>query len=416
MIAVLRHRNFTLLWAGGLISQIGDWALFIALPMYVYRLTGSTLATSGTFLSEILPSLALSAIAGVYADRWNRRTTIIVVNLLLALALLPLLAVHAGSIWIVYAVAFGQAVISQFLFPAWNALLPELVPPEDLVAANSLRSINASTARLVGPAVGGIAAAVGSLGAAALIDSASFIAVAGLAALVTGVTAPHRDRVGEAGILRAFVHDLLAGFELVRANRVVAALVASNTIVSLGEGVFGVMFVVWVRQEFNGGTLQLGWFMSAQAIGGVLGGLAVAHLGRKLPPAPVLGLSTIAFGLMDMALFTYPLLLPGVALGLGLIIIVGFPGAATGATWNALLQTNTEEGYRGRIYGLIGATSNASTLIGTILAGTLGGLFGPITMLNLFQGGTYLLAGGLVLVALQAWRAPAPAATLKSAS
>jgi MFS family permease len=268
----------------------------------------------------------------------------------------------------------------------------------------------------VGPAVGGIAAAVGSLGAAALIDSASFIAVAGLAALVTGVTAPHRDRVGEAGILRAFVHDLLAGFELVRANRVVAALVASNTIVSLGEGVFGVMFVVWVRQEFNGGTLQLGWFMSAQAIGGVLGGLAVAHLGRKLPPAPVLGLSTIAFGLMDMALFTYPLLLPGVALGLGLIIIVGFPGAATGATWNALLQTNTEEGYRGRIYGLIGATSNASTLIGTILAGTLGGLFGPITMLNLFQGGTYLLAGGLVLVALQAWRAPAPAATLKSAS
>jgi hypothetical protein len=119
---------------------------------------------------------------------------------------------------------------------------------------------------------------------------------------------------------------------------------------------------------------------------------------------------------MDMALFTYPLALPGVALGLGLIIIVGFPGAATGATWNALLQTNTDEGYRGRIYGLIGATSNASTLVGTIVAGTLGGLFGPITMLNVFQGGAYLVAGGMVLVVLRAWRAPAPAPALKSAS
>lgn len=406
MIGVLRNRNFALLWAGGLISQIGDWALFVALPMYVYRLTGSTLATSGAFLAEIVPSLLLGMVAGVFVDRWDRRRTVVAADILLAIGLLPLLAVRSsGLVWIVYAVAAGQAVVSQFLFPAWNALLPQVVTPEDLVSANSLRSINVSVARLVGPAVGGLAAAAGSLGSAALIDSGSFLVVGLMAALVRGVaTDPGVRRVDGTGVVSAFIQELFDGFGAVRENRLVATLVASNTIVSLGEGVFSVMFVVWVRQVLNGGALQLGWFMSAQAVGGVLGGLAVAHLGRRLPPVPVLGVCTIAFGLMDMALFSYPLLWRGVALGLVIIVVVGFPGAATGATWSALLQSGIGDTHRGRVFGLVGALSNLSTLFGTIAAGTLGGVLGPIFLLNAVQGVGYVVAGAMVLVVLRhAW-------------
>src|SRR5579884_1376706 len=103
MLALLRNRNFALLWAGSLVSQMGDWALFVALPMYVYRLTGSTLATSGAFLAELVPALLLGTVAGVFVDRWDRRVIIIVANTLLAVGLLPLLAVHSsGLIWIVY--------------------------------------------------------------------------------------------------------------------------------------------------------------------------------------------------------------------------------------------------------------------------------------------------------------------------
>jgi MFS family permease len=229
-----------------------------------------------------------------------------------------------------------------------------------------------------------------------------------MAALVTDVpTAPERHRVEGAGVVAAFFRDLLEGLGVVRENRLVATLVASNTIVSLGEGVFSVMFVVWVRQVLNGGALQLGWFMSAQAVGGILGGLAVANLGRRLPPVPVLGLCTIAFGLMDMALFSYPLLWHGIALGLAIIVVVGFPGAATGATWSALLQSGVGDAHRGRVFGLVGALSNLSTLLGTIAAGALGGILGPIFLLNAMQGVGYVVAGSMVLVVLRhAWMRP----------
>jgi MFS family permease len=142
-------------------------------------------------------------------------------------------------------------------------------------------------------------------------------------------------------------------------------------------------------------------------VGGVLGGLAVAHLGRRLPPVPILGLCTIAFGLMDMALFSYPLRWHGVALGLAIIVLVGFPGAATGATWNALMQSGIEDARRGRVYGLVGALSSLSLLLGTIAAGTLGGILGPIFLLNATQGVGYLIAGAMVLVVLRhAWLRP----------
>ncbi len=88
MLTTLRQRNFSLLWSAGLISMIGDWMLFIALPIYVYKLTGSALATSTMFIAEMIPSLLLGSVAGVFVDRWNRKRIMVITNLLLALGLL----------------------------------------------------------------------------------------------------------------------------------------------------------------------------------------------------------------------------------------------------------------------------------------------------------------------------------------
>lgn len=125
MIAVLRQRNFSLLWFAGLISMIGDWMLRIALPVYIFELTNSTLATGLMFMVSTLPRLLFGSIAGVFVDRWDRRRTMIAANFLMALGLLPLLLVNSlDSLWIIYVVAFVQALISQFFGPAENALLP----------------------------------------------------------------------------------------------------------------------------------------------------------------------------------------------------------------------------------------------------------------------------------------------------
>src|SRR5438094_6517300 len=103
MIAIFRQRNFSLLWFAGFISMIGDWLLFIALPMYIYQMTHSILATSIMVAVEVIPPIVLGSIAGVFVDRWNRKYTMIIANVLLALALMPLFLVKSPQVvWIAY--------------------------------------------------------------------------------------------------------------------------------------------------------------------------------------------------------------------------------------------------------------------------------------------------------------------------
>src|SRR5215813_2524540 len=107
MIETLRQRNFALVWVAGLISMTGDWVLYVGLPVFIYKLTGSTLATGGLLVVSFIPGLALGSLAGVFVDRWDRKRTMIVTNLLQAAVLLPLLLVHTvAETWIVYLVLF----------------------------------------------------------------------------------------------------------------------------------------------------------------------------------------------------------------------------------------------------------------------------------------------------------------------
>src|SRR5918995_5065270 len=115
MLAVLRQRGFFLLWSGGVLSVIGDFFLFVALPFFVYERTGSTLATGAVFIAETLPRLLFGSVAGVFVDRWDRRKTMILSDLSRALILLPLLLVAAGGpLVLVYVVAFIEASVSMF--------------------------------------------------------------------------------------------------------------------------------------------------------------------------------------------------------------------------------------------------------------------------------------------------------------
>ena len=185
MFATLRQRNFTLLWLAGLISLIGDWALSVGLPIYVYLLTHSVLALSIAVLVESIPNIVLGSVAGVFVDRWNRKYTMVVTNLLLALTLLPLLLVRtADRVWIIYIVSFALACFEQFFIPAQNALLPTLVKEEHLVQANSLNSLSSNLARLIGPALGGLIAAAFSLNGIVVVDAVSFLVAAMFVALI----------------------------------------------------------------------------------------------------------------------------------------------------------------------------------------------------------------------------------------
>lgn len=405
MIATLRRRDFSLVWSAGLISQTGDWVLYVALPIYVYRVTGSALATSIMFLVEIAPILVLGSVAGVFADRWDRKRTMVIANLLMAIGLLPLLLVHsAATVPIAYAVSFIEAVVAQFFAPAESALLPTLAGEGNLVSANSLLSLGSSMARLTGPAIGGVIAARFGLGGVTALDAVSFLLAAGLVLLVRApgraaraVTEPVHaaERVAT-----ALWREWREGLALMWRQRQVTVLLAMFGISALGEGVFGVIFVVWVRVALHGGAQDIGWLMSAQAVGGIVGGLAIGALGSRLAPRYLAVGGAILFGLIDAALFTYPVLRPILWPGLLFIAIVGIPASATNSSWTTLLQQGVPDELRGRVFGALGTTQGMLRLIGLLAAGLLGSLLSPILLLDVFQSGSYILAGLIAAVAL----------------
>ena len=142
MRAILRvlagHRDLRLVLSAGLVSMVGDWILRIGLVYHVFVLTNSTVVSAILMLSSFVPQLLLGSVAGVFVDRWDRRRTMVVTNLLLAVGLLPLLLVRdASRVWIVFIVLFFESSVAQFFVPAEQALLPRLVSDDRLVTANA---------------------------------------------------------------------------------------------------------------------------------------------------------------------------------------------------------------------------------------------------------------------------------------
>ena len=163
----------------------GDWLLAVGLAYSVYALTGSTLASAAALLSSFVPQVLVGSVAGVFVDRWDRKRTMVVTNLLLAVGLTPLLLVSGADwIWLVYVVLAVQSCVEVFFAPAEQAFLPNVVEDADLVAANGLNAQIRNLARLFGSGLGGVIAAAGGIRAIAVADAITFVLAALLVARI----------------------------------------------------------------------------------------------------------------------------------------------------------------------------------------------------------------------------------------
>ena len=420
MLAIFRQRNFALLWVGSLISFVGDWVLFIALPVYVYDLTGSALATGGMFIAQTAPRLLLGSIAGVFVDRWDRRRTMIVANLLSAAALLLLLPVRSiADLWLVYLAAFLQASIALFFQPAESALVPALVGEEHLVHANALTALNWELTRLIAPPLGGLTMALFGLGSVIAIDSISFLFSAAMIALIV---LPAAERVRPAveqhsyaaGAWRTVWQELVEGLRLVRNDRLVRALFIITGVAMVAEGIINVLGFPWLKQVLHGDALTRGWMASAQAVGGLIGGLLIGRVSRLVRPVYLIGLSGIVLGLVSLALINVTAFPIDAALwvpaALALKLLQGVPIMGLFVSVDTLLQQSVADRYRGRIFGAYGAISALTMLGGQSAASLLGDRVGLVLVLN-WMGIMYLLAGVCALALLRGpgarWHAPA---------
>jgi Na+/melibiose symporter-like transporter len=403
------HRDYRLLVSAGLISMTGDWVMHVGLAFLVYHITGSTLASGTMLLASFLPTILLGSVAGVLVDRWDRRTTMIVANLLQVVGLVPLLGVHGtGTIWIVYLVAGWEGCVEQFFSPAEQAIIPNLVPREELLGANGVNSQVRDLARLVGSFVGGVVAALAGIAGLAICDMASFAIAAGLLMSIRWRATPTAAEAGEpgpavGGLSRALA-EWRAGLRTAMGSRALRVILLFGLVTAMGEGIMGTLFAPFVQDVLHGGGGDYGLIVGIQAVGGIIGGVCVTSAGHRWSAYALFGWGAVAFGIVDLCLFLYPLVLSGVVPALVCMVIVGIPGACTVAGFMTTFQTVTTDEYRGRVYGAMNAVEGGAVLIGIAIASSLGETVGIVPIISI-QGAGYVAGGALVLVALRHSRA-----------
>lgn len=403
MIGVLRRRDFALLWTGGLVSVAGDWMLMAVLPYVVYAETGSTIATAGMTVAELVPGMVLGSFAGVWVDRWDLRRLLVVANLLQAgtVALL-LLADLPGRLALLYVVAVGQSALAAFSQPAESALLPRLVPEDRLVAANALNALNNRFGRLLGLPVGSVVFAAAGLDAVVVLDVATFVAAGALVALMRRQPPPVRaPSAPGGGAVRRFVAEWVDGLRLVRRDRGIGVLFLVLGLMTFGGTMFDPLTAAWVREVLGEGVDVYALLMTAHAVSGVVGAVVVGMLGARVPPHLLTAWASMLAGVLLLVRFNVPVVWVAVVLSL----LQGALAVASGVGVEALAQERVPEAYRGRVFGSLQATVWALSLAGAVVAGVGAEVLGLLPVLDLAAGLT-VLSGVVLLVAPTARRVP----------
>ncbi len=392
--SALSIRNYRLFAAGALISNVGTWMQRVAQDWLVLELTGSGKALGITTGLQFLPMVLFSPIAGVFADRYSKRTVIAVSQVVLGVtaALLGVLAI-AGWVatWHVYVIAFVFGIGAAFDTPARQAFVNEMVPRSHLPNAVGLNSASFNLARMIGPAAaGGLIAAMGSgvgaTGWVILINAATYAAV---------LVSLSRMRLSELSPIDRLVRgkgQIRDGLRYVRGRPDIMLVMA----IVFSAGTFGLNFqmttALMATEVFDKGAGEYGLLGSILAIGSLAGSLLAARreVSRQrlvIGAALAFGVSVVIAGLMPSYLM-FAVMLP----------ICGITALTLITTANALVQMSTDGAVRGRVMALYLAIFMGGTPIGAPLLGWIAEQYGA--RWTLVGGGTLTILGTLVATAV----------------
>ena len=384
---------FRRLWAAGLISDTGDWLMFIALPLVVFQLSGSALGASIAFLLELAPAVLLAPLAARLTSRFDRRWIMVTVNVGQALALLPLLAVHgATELPIAYGVIVVHASLSTLFEPAKNSLLPDLVAIDRLVSANALIGLNQNLGRLIGGPIGGLLLVVGDLRLIVAADAVTYLVSAALISTLPATsTAAARGIPGTDTEVRRSI-GLSAALRMRRLSGAYAVIFVS----SVAQGMFVVLFVLFALGPLRGSDADVGLLRGIQASGAIVAGVVLGFLARGASPRVLAGVSLLVFGALSLATWNLPPITTDLWPYVLLFAAVGAPAVVMLAGLMSVLQEHSEPHHRGAVFaaaGLVAAVGQA----GGILLGALSD--GPVGLMPLLQvqGCVYLLSGVIAL-------------------
>lgn len=362
--------NYRLWFVGALVSNIGTWMQRTAQDWLVYNeLTHQDAAAMGVVMAlQFGPQLVLAPVAGLLADRMNRRHLLVATQTamaLLAVGLGVLVISGSAQLWQVYAFALALGIVATVDGPARQTVVSELVRDEFVPNAVALNSMSFNVARMIGPAVAGILVAVIGSGWVFLLNALSFaVMIAAIRVLRTDQLRVLPRAVAGRGLIRE-------GFRYVRGRPdIIAVLVAIFLI-----GTFGMNFAVFIaamaRTQFGLDAGGFGVLSSVMAIGSVAGTLASAR--RERPRLRFIFGAGGLFGLTCVlaALSPTPVLFGGA------LILCGLTALTVMTSANAYVQTSTEPVMRGRVMALYFAIFMGGTPIGAPVVGWISDRFGP---------------------------------------
>lgn len=393
-LAAFRHRNFSLFWGGQLVSLIGTWMQSVAQSWLVLQLTNSPLQVGVVNALQFGPVLLFGMIGGVYADRRSKRKTLLITQSIAALQALTLgLLVVSGKIQVYHVMALAAllGLVNAFDMPTRQSFVVEMVGREDLMSGIALNSSAFNTARILGPAIGGVLIARLGLGTVYLINSASYLAVIlSLAALRESEFFSRPP-----GHAQGIWESLRGGLHYVRNTRMVLVATALVGAVSTLAMNYGVLLSVMARDVFRIGSQGYGLLMASVGVGSVLAGLALAFRGRADPTRTMLlGASGMAVLQILFALSPRLHFLP---VSIALLLGVGFCAISLTATANNAIQQRVPDELRGRVMSVYVTIFAGSVPVGSLFAGTLARYWGAPFALG--AG-----AGLSALAVLWAWR------------
>jgi DHA3 family macrolide efflux protein-like MFS transporter len=366
--AVLAHRDFSLLWSGQLVSNVGTAIASLALMFYAYDLTGSAMAMAVLAIAQTLPVVAFAGPIGVYIDRWNRKTIMVASDIVRAVTILLIpLTLHfpafMPTIYWVYLLTFIYATANAWFFPARSASIPNLVEGDELVAANSLSQMTFQVVQLVIPPVGGILVALlaPDYFLAFAINSAAFILSAFALQNITTNLIP----VCGANDMESLMVQIKQGARYVVGNAILSFLFVFAMLIAVSSGILNSLFMPYLEGERALGSAQVGLVLSA---GAASGAVTAIYFSRKNEIDKPLYLIAIAGLLAGVAVFALVLAFDLITVMMSWAMI-GAVDVILNIPLTVLMQELVEDKLRGRVFALLNVAFTAVQVIGMGIGG-----------------------------------------------
>jgi MFS family permease len=360
---LVRNPDFRRLFLASVVSLAGDWFSFVAVAGLVTELTGRAGAPAFVFAATVLPVFVASPVAGVLADRFDRRRILVIADLgRVPIALALCAAAHWSSAPLAFAVVTALALGASFSDPVASAATPNLVDGADLASAQSLMGAVWGSMLMVGAGIGGLVAELFGRQTAFVIDATSFLASAWL---IAGIRRPMQQAVGrrDAGSMR----DALG---YIRSTPVVLRLVCAKGGVSSANGIVGLL-PAFAASRFAGTSIATGLLFAARGLGAMVGPIAARRVIGATPARRAIVAMCGASTLTYCAVYAVFPLNHAFAVALLLVMCAHLGGGAQWSLSTYGLQRETPDHFRGRVlsldYGLatlwIGVSSVAAGLL-----------------------------------------------------